>query len=86
MKKILSTLLVTLLLGMGLSAQAGMIADLSVVSRSTGRTLPVYSHQGRYYVAGTPGEKYAVAVRNKLGQRIMAVVSVARNTSAATLA
>ncbi len=76
MKKTLSMLLATLLLGVGVSAQAGMFADLSVISRSTGRALPVYSHQGRYYVAGTPGEKYAVAVRNKLGQRIMAVVSV----------
>ena len=76
MKKIVATLLATLLLGFGVSAQAGMFADLSVISRSTGRALPVYTHQGRYYVAGTPGEKYAVAVRNKLGQRIMAVVSV----------
>ena len=76
MKKVLSTLLATLLFGLGASAQAGTFADLSVISRSTGRVLPVYAHQGRYYVAGTPGEKYSVAVRNKLGQRIMAVVSV----------
>jgi hypothetical protein len=76
MKKILFALLTALLLGAGFSAKAGMLADLSVISRSTGRALPVYSHHGRYYVAGTPGEKYAVAVRNKTGQRVMTVVSV----------
>jgi hypothetical protein len=76
MKKSLSVLLTALLLGLGASAEAGMLADLSVINRNTGRPLPVYIHNGRYYVAGTPGEKYAVAVRNKLGQRIMAVVSV----------
>ena len=76
MKKVLSALLATLLLGAGISAEAGVLADLSVISRSSGRALPVYTHQGRYYVAGTPGEKYAVAVKNKLGQRVMAVVSV----------
>lgn len=68
------------LLGLGLgastAAQAGALADLSIVNRSTGQTLPVYQHQGRYYVAGTPGDKYAVAVRNKTEQRLMAVISV----------
>jgi len=68
------------LLGLGLgastAAEAGALADLSIVNRSTGQTLPVYQHQGRYYVAGTPGDKYAVAVRNKTEQRLMAVISV----------
>jgi hypothetical protein len=76
MKKIISTLLATLLLGTGVCAEAGMLADLSVISRSTGRALPIYSYHGRYYVAGTPGEKYAVSVHNKTGQRLMTVVSV----------
>ena len=76
MKKTVSALLAALLLCSGMVAEAGVLADLSIISRTTGRALPVYRYQGRYYVAGTPGEKYAVSVHNKLGQRIMAVVSV----------
>ena len=76
MKKFIATALSALLLGACINAEAGMLADLSVINRSTGQPLPVYTHHGRYYVAGTPGDKYAVSVRNKTGQRVMAVVSV----------
>lgn len=55
---------------------AGSLADLSVVDRATGQRLPTYYHQGRHWIAGTPGNKYAVAVCNRSGQRVMAVVSV----------
>ena len=33
----------------------GSLADVSVYDRAENRTLPVYYHQGRYYVAGRPG-------------------------------
>ena len=55
---------------------AGQLVDVAVISRTTGQRIPVYSHQGRLYVPGTPGERYAVYVANRTGQRVMAVVSV----------
>lgn len=57
-------------------ATAGQLVDLAVVSRTTGQRIPVYTHQGRLYVPGTPGKRYAVYVANRTGQRIMTVVSV----------
>jgi hypothetical protein len=57
-------------------ATAGQLVDLAVIHRATGQRIPVYSHQGRLYVPGTPGERYAVYVANRTGQRVMTVVSV----------
>jgi hypothetical protein len=61
----------------GLQAQAvGRLADVTVIDRNNGATLPVYYSRGEYWVAGTPGARYAIAIRNKLGERVMAVTSV----------
>ncbi len=54
----------------------GTITDINVVDRTTGQVLPVYTHQGRHYVAGRPGARYAVRVHNKAGGRVMTVLSV----------
>jgi hypothetical protein len=76
MKK-LTTLLATIFLAACVSiADAGTLLDVSVTDRTTGRNLEVYRHQGRLYVAGTPGNRYAVNVRNKSGGRVLTVISV----------
>ncbi|MBL8415455.1 MAG: hypothetical protein JNM42_13540 [Propionivibrio sp.] len=57
-------------------ADAGTLVDVSVTDRTTGEKLEVYRHQGRLYVAGTPGNRYAVNLRNKSGGRVLTVISV----------
>lgn len=65
------------LLCCSLQAQAiGRLVDVTVTDRNTGATLPVYHSRGEYWVAGAPGARYAIAVRNRLGERVMAVTSV----------
>ena len=62
-----------------LSASAsaiGRLADVTVVDRDSGQVLPVHSYQGRYYVAGRPGARYAVRVYNRSNARVMAVMAV----------
>lgn len=54
----------------------GRLADITVIDRNTGATLPVYSHRGEYWVAGTPGARYAVSVQSRHGQRLLAVPAV----------
>ncbi|MGL4233832.1 MAG: hypothetical protein ACRCWJ_20925 [Casimicrobium sp.] len=54
----------------------GALANISIVDRDTGRTMPVYQHRGEYWVAGTPGAKYSVTINNRLNGRMLAVVSV----------
>jgi hypothetical protein len=70
-------LLVTLLTLASLQAHAiGRIADVSIVNRDTGEVLPIHSHKGEYWVAGAPGARYAVSIRNCTSERILAVTSV----------
>lgn len=57
-------------------AGAGQLAAVSIINQSTGERLPVWRHQGNNYVAGKPGERYAIEVRNKTGERILSVLSV----------
>ena len=54
----------------------GRLADVLIVDRNSGATLPTYYHRGEYWVAGKPGARYAISMRNKLGERMMAVTSV----------
>jgi len=60
-----------------LPAQAiGRLADVHVIDRDSGETLPIYRHRGEHWVAGRPGARYAISVRNAQPNRLMGVVSV----------
>lgn len=54
----------------------GSLADVTVFDRSEGRQLPVYWHEGRAWVAGKPGNEYALRIRNRGPEEVLAVVSV----------
>ena len=54
----------------------GRLVDLSVYDRDSQRALPVYRHDGRYYIAGEPGHRYQISLRNRAGADVMAVLSV----------
>jgi len=55
---------------------SGPLSDIEIIDRDTGRRLPIYTHSGRRYVAGTPGSRYAVAIRNRGSARVLAVIAV----------
>jgi hypothetical protein len=78
MKKLVVAWMAAVVAG-GFSAQAlavGQLADVTVTDRSTGATLPVHLYRGEYWVAGVPGVKYAIDIRNASGRRMLAVTSV----------
>lgn len=54
----------------------GSLADVSVYDRGAQRTLPVHWSEGRAFVAGAPGNEYAIRIRNRSGADLLAVVSV----------
>ena len=54
----------------------GRVADVTVIDRDSGRTLPTYYHRGEYWVAGTPGARYGIEVRNRTTERLLAVMAV----------
>ena len=76
MNKLILALLGLMLSGCASVSDAGALTDVAIVDRSDGQRLRPYYHQGRYWVAGTPGHKYAVEVNNRTAQRVMTVVSV----------
>jgi hypothetical protein len=62
-----------------LSTQAhavGSLADVSIYDRNEGRELPVYYKNGKYYVAGKPGNEYQITLRSQSGRDVLGVVSV----------
>lgn len=51
--------------------------DVQVVDRSRGaRPLPLIDHRGTTWVAGQPGDRYAVRLTNRSNARVMVVLSV----------
>ena len=64
----------------GLAAQpalaVGRLADVTITDRDSGETLTPYVHRGEYWVAGRPGARYAISIRNQSGNRLLAVTSV----------
>jgi hypothetical protein len=74
--KRLSSLVAALLAAFAGATEAGTLADLAIINRSTGERLQTWRHDGRNYVAGRPGDRYAVELRNRSGGRVLAVLSV----------
>ena len=76
-------LLLTLLAAAAVSAcgsppalAVGSLIDMQIVDRSRAETLPAWRHRGSSYVAGRPGDRYAVRLTNRSGGRVLVVLSV----------
>jgi hypothetical protein len=54
----------------------GRWLSLEVVDRDGDDALRIWHHRGEAWVAGAPGERYALRVTNRSGERVLAVVSV----------
>ncbi len=73
----LINMLILLTLATGCDAQViGRLAEISVVDRDSGIALTPHYYRGEYWVAGRPGARYAIEIRNRLGERLLAVTSV----------
>ena len=58
------------------AAAIGSMVDVNVIDRVTGETLPMYWHDGRWWVPGKPGNRYGVSLLNRSGSRTLSVISV----------
>jgi hypothetical protein len=54
----------------------GGIAEVTLIDRDSGAVLSPHFFRGEYWVAGRPGARYAIEIRNRLGERMLAVTSV----------
>ncbi|MEO8923460.1 MAG: hypothetical protein ABI330_11670 [Caldimonas sp.] len=75
--------LLTLLVAVATSActsppafAVGNLVDMQVVDRSRGDVLPAYRGRGSSWIAGRPGDRYAVRLTNRSGNRVLVVLSI----------
>jgi len=54
----------------------GSLVDVQIVDRSRGEQLPSWNYRGASYVAGRPGDRYAVRLTNRSPGRVLVVLSV----------
>jgi hypothetical protein len=73
---LLGTLSFLALLGCAQASFAARLVDVTVVNRNTGERLTPYRYDGKLYVAGTPGDRYAIELKSKRGERVLTVLSV----------
>jgi hypothetical protein len=57
-------------------AAAGALVDVQIVDRARHGALAEHRHRGVTYVAGHPGERYAVRLSNRSGARVLVVLSI----------
>jgi hypothetical protein len=58
------------------AAAVGSIVDVQIVDRDRAETLSTWRHRGASYVAGRPGDRYAVRLTNRSPGRVLVVLSV----------
>jgi hypothetical protein len=76
MKTLRTVVAIATFLAAAPAAAHGRLADVTVYDRTEGRWLPTYRHEGRMYVPGKPGHEYQIRVSNRLGEELLAVISV----------
>ncbi len=64
------------LVASGHARAVGGLADVSIVDCDTGVTLTPHYYHGEYWIAGTPGARYAIEIRSRAPGRLLAVTSV----------
>ncbi len=70
-------LAILMALAMTCEAQGmGSMAEITIIDRDSGAVLSPHFYRGEYWVAGSPGARYAIEIRNRVGERLLAVTSV----------
>jgi hypothetical protein len=54
----------------------GALVDLELIDRTQNELLQTWPHRGQHWVAGRPGSRYAVRLRNRTGARVLVVLSI----------
>ncbi len=76
MKRLLACLALLCLTPLSACARAEHLIDVRVVDLDQGNTLSRIPYSGRDYIEGQPGHRFSVALQNRSGERVLAVLSV----------
>ena len=56
------------------ASATGRWVDVRLIDRDSSQPLPVYRHHGQGHTPGRPGSRYAIALRNLTGERLLVVL------------
>jgi len=76
MKRILCIAIFVALTTICQAQAVGHLAQVAIVDRDSGAVLTPRYYRGEYWVAGRPGARYSIEIRNRVGGRLLAVTSV----------
>lgn len=58
------------------TVDASRLIEMKIIDRHQGQAYASYYQSGKHYIAGNPGERYAIRLRNRSAERVLAVLSV----------
>lgn len=58
------------------TVDASRLIEMKVIDRNQNQPYASYYQSGKHYIAGNPGERYAIRLRNRSAERVLAVLSV----------
>ena len=76
MRSVMAGLLLAGWSALAVAHPVSRLADVAIIDRDSGARLEMYYWHGAYWVAGEPGARYAIYIRNMLPERLLAVASV----------
>ena len=58
------------------TVDASRLIEMKIIDRNQGQAYASYYQTGKHYIAGNPSERYAIRLRNRSAERVLAVLSV----------
>ena len=58
------------------NVDASRLIEMKVIDRNQGQPYANYYQSGKHYIAGNPGERYAIRLSNRSAERVLAILSV----------
>ena len=58
------------------NVDASRLIEMKVIERNQNQPYANYYQSGKHYIAGNPGERYAIRLSNRSAERVLAVLSV----------
>lgn len=76
MQTLLSMCALLLVSACASNVDASRLIEMKVIERNQNQPYANYYQSGKHYIAGNPGERYAIRLSNRSAERVLAVLSV----------
>jgi hypothetical protein len=76
MRRTIAGVILSIWSALGWAHTPSRLADVAIIDRDSGTRLEMHYFRGEWWVAGRPGSRYAIFVRNRSEERLLTVASV----------